>query len=127
MYRAWANVLLPPKPTHEPQSDVHHIGRFRDDTVAPAQLAGPAIEGRAKIGELGIFESPTCDIPAGNGGLSAASENAIVVSPFPPQIIVCLRKRGEQTVARAARANEKFLLVTFWFACKCTVRRRTLP
>ena len=94
---------------------------------APALLAGPAIEGRTKIGEHGIFESPMCDIPAGSCGLSAASENAIVVSPFPPRIIVCLRKRGEQTVARAARAQEKFSVVTPWFPYKCRVRRTTLP
>ena len=61
---------------------------------APALLAGPAIEGRTKIGEHGIFESPMCDIPAGSSGLSTASENAIVVSLLPPRIIVCLRKRG---------------------------------
>ena len=94
---------------------------------APALLAGPAIEGRTKIGEHGIFESPMCDIPAGSGGLSAASENAIVVSPFPPRILACLRKRGEHTVVRAVRAKEKFPLVTRWFSWKCRVRRPTLP
>ncbi len=93
MYRAWANVLLPPRPALESQNVAHRIGRFPDHMDLPAQLAGPAIEGRTKIGEHGIFESPRCDIPAGSGGLSAASENAIVVSLFPPQIIVCLRKR----------------------------------
>ncbi len=85
---------------------------------ASALLAGPAIEGRTKIGEDGIFESPMCDIPAGSCGLSAASENAIVVSPFPPRIIVSLRKRGEPTVVRAARAKEKFSVVTTWFSFK---------
>jgi hypothetical protein len=95
MYRAWANVLLPPNPALKPQSDAHDIGRFGYLMNPPAaQLAGPAIEGRTKIGEHGIFESPMCDIPAGSGGLSAASENAIVVSPFPPRITVCLRTRG---------------------------------
>ena len=78
----------------------------------PAQLTGPAIEGRTKIGERGIFESPRCDIPAGSGGLSAASENAIVVSPFASRILVYLRAREYPTVARAARANDKFLVVT---------------
>ena len=94
---------------------------------APALLAGPAIEGRTKIGEHDFVESPMCDIPAGSGGLSAASENAIVVSPFASRIIVSLRKRGEHTVVRAARANEKFFLVTTWFACKSRVWRPTLP
>jgi hypothetical protein len=78
----------------------------------PAQLTGPAIEGRTKIGEHGIFESPRCDIPAGSGGLSAASENAIVVSPFCAGLIVCLRTQEDPTVVRAARAKEKFLVVT---------------
>ena len=112
MYRACANVLLPPKPALNPQSYAHDIGRFGYLMDPPAQLAGPAIEGRTKIGEDGIFESPMCDIPAGSGGLSAASENAIVVSLFPPRIIVCLRKRGYPTVARAVRAKEKFLVLT---------------
>ena len=94
MYRAWANVLSPLKPALKPQSDAHDICRFGYHIDPPAQLAGPAIEGRTKMGEHGIFESPMCDIPAGSGGLSAASENAIVVSPFPPRIIVCLRTRG---------------------------------
>ena len=127
MYRAWANVLLPPKPVLKPQNAVHHIGRFQGDMSVPALLAGPAIEGRTKIGEHDIFESPMCVIPAGSGGLSAASENAIVVSPFPPRIIVCLRTRGNQTVARAARANEKFRLLTDCSTCKFKVRRPTLP
>ena len=112
MYRAWATVLLPPKPALKSQSYAHHIGRFGYLMDASALLAGPAIEGRTKIGEDGIFESPTCDIPAGSGGLSAASENAIVVSPFASRILVCLRKRGEQTVVRAARAKEKFIVVS---------------
>ncbi len=127
MYRAWATVLLPPKPALKSENAAHHIGRFPDPMDASALLAGPAIEGRTKIGEHGIFESPTCDIPAGNGGLSAASENAIVVSPFASRIIVSLRKRGEYTVVRAARANEKFYLVATWFPFKSRVWRPTLP
>ncbi len=95
MYRAWANVLLPPKPVLKPQNVVHHIGMFPDHMDVPALLAGPAIEGRTKIGEHDIFESPMCDIPAGSGGLSAASENAIVVSPFCAGIIdrLCVKFR----------------------------------
>jgi hypothetical protein len=112
MYRARASVLSPPKPALKPQNVAPHYGRFRGDTAAPAQLAGPAIEGRTKLGKHDICESPMCDIPAGSGGLSAASENAIVVSPFCAGVIVCLRTRGKQTVARAARANEKFIVVT---------------
>ncbi len=127
MYRAWANVLSPPKPALKPQNAVHHIGGFRDDTAAPAQLAVPAIEGRTKIGEHGIFESPMSDNPAGTCGLSAASENAIVVSPFASRIIVCLRKRGEQTAVRAARAKEKFRVLTCCLTFKFRVRRPTLP
>ena len=84
---------------------------------ASALLAGPAIEGRTKIGEHGIFESPMCDIPAGSGGLSAASENAIVVCPFPPRILECLRTREYPTVARAARAKEKLPAVANRLAC----------
>ena len=94
---------------------------------APALLAGPAIEGRTKIGEHGIFESPMCDIPAGSGGLSAASENAIVVSLFPPRILVCLRTREKPAVARAARAKEKFRLMTGCSTFKSRVRRPILP
>ncbi len=67
---------------------------------APAQVAGPAIEGRTQIAEHDIFESHMCDIPAGSGGLSVASENAIVVSPFFAGTIVCLRTRGKPTAAQ---------------------------
>jgi hypothetical protein len=94
MYRAWANVHLPPKPALKSENSVHHIGRIQDHMDIPALLAGQAIEGRTEIGERDFVESPMCDIPAGSSGLSAASENAIVVSPFPPRIIVCLRTRG---------------------------------
>ena len=94
---------------------------------ASALLAGPAIEGRTQIGEHGTFKSPRCDIPAERGGLSAASKNAIVVSLFPPRILVCLRTREYPTVARAARAKEKFPELTRCSACKCRMRRPTLP
>ena len=73
---------------------------------APAQPAGPAIEGRTEIAEHDVFESPMCDIPAGSGGLSAASENATAVSPFFAGIVVCLRRRGSQ-LSRAQRARTK--------------------
>ncbi len=82
----------------------------------PALLAGQVIEGRTKIGEHDFVESPMCDIPAGSSGLSAASENAIVVSLLPPRILECLRTREKPAVARAARAKEKFPLVTRWFS-----------
>ena len=72
---------------------------------APAQPAGPAIEGRTEITEHDVFESPMCDIPAESGGLSAVPENATAVSPFSAGIMVCLRTRGKSTVARIARAN----------------------
>ncbi len=127
MYRAWANVFLLPKPVFKPKNVMPHIGRFRGDMGAPAQLAGPAIEGRTKTAEHDIFESHMCDIPAGSGGLSAASENAIAVSPFFTGPIVCLRTRGKPTAARAARANEKFRLLTVWLTCKFMTRRPTLP
>ncbi len=58
MYRAWANVLLPPKPALKPQSDAHDIGRFGYLVDPPVQLAGPAIEGRTKIGEHGVWSRP---------------------------------------------------------------------
>ncbi len=86
--------FLPRKPVLKPQNDVHHIGGFQYHMDVPALLAGPAIERRTQIGEHDFSESPMCNIPAGSGGLSAASESAIVVSPFPPRIILCLRTRG---------------------------------
>ncbi len=73
---------------------------------APAQLVGPAIEGRTQIAEHGIFASHMCNIPAGSGGLSAASENAIVVSPFCAGIIGCFRTRRKPTVVRSARERK---------------------
>ena len=112
MYRAWENVLLPPKPALKSENAAHRIGRIQDHMDIPALLAGQAIEGRTKIGEHDYFESPMCDIQAGSGGLSAASENAIVVCPFPPRILECLRTREYPTVARAARANKTFLVAT---------------
>ena len=94
---------------------------------APAQPAGPEIEGRAETAEHEFFELPMCDIPAGSGGLSAASDNATAVSPFCAGIVVCLRARGKPTVARAARAIEKFRLMTGWSTCKLRGCRVTFP
>ena len=127
MYRGWANVLFPPKLVFKSQNVVPHYGRFPGLMDAPAQPAGPAIEGRAEIAERDVFESPMCDIPAGSGGLSAASENATAVSPFCSGIVVCLRTRGKPTVARAARAHEKFRVVTVWSTCKLRGCRVTFP
>ncbi len=104
------------KPALKSENGAHRIGRFPDPMDIPAVLAGQAIEGRTKIGEHDFVESPMCNIPAGSGGLSAASENAIVVSPFASRITRSTRqrsrKRGEPTVVRAARAKEKFIVVT---------------
>ena len=94
---------------------------------APAQPAGPAIEGRTEIAEHDVFESLMCDIPAGSGGLSAAPENATAVSPFCAGIMVYLRTRGKSTVARTARANEKFRLFAFCLRFKLRGCRVTFP
>ena len=118
MYRGWANVLLPPKLVFKSQNVEPRFNRFRGLMDAPAQPAGPAIEGQTEIAENDVFVSAMCDIPAGSGGLSAASENATAVSPFSAGIMVCLRTRGKSTVARAARANKSSLLVSCWSTCK---------
>ena len=89
MYRGWASFLLPPKLAFKSQYVVPHYCRFRALVDAPAQPAGPAIEGRTEIAEHDVFESPMCDIPAGSGGLSAASDNATAVSPLCAGIVVC--------------------------------------
>ena len=127
MYRGWANVLLPLKLVFKSQNVVPHYGRFRGLMDAPAQPAGPAIEGRAEIAEHDFFESPMCDIPAGSGGLSATSVNATAVSPICAGIVVCLRARGKPTIARAARANEKFRLFAVCSRLKSRGCGVTLP
>jgi len=126
-YHFWANLIWAPQLVFDSQNVVPHYGRFRGLMDAPAQPAGPAIEGRAEIPEHDVFESRMCDIPAGSGGLFAASDNATAVSPFLAGIVVCLRMRGKPTVARAARVNEKFRVVTVWSTCKLMGRRPTLP
>ena len=127
MYRGWVIVLLPPKLVFKSQNVVPHYGRFRGLMDAPAQPAGPAIEGRTEITEHDVFVSPMCDYPAGSNGLSAAAENATAVSPLCAGIVVCLCTRGKPTVARAARANKNSLLVTSWSPCKLMGWRPTLP
>jgi len=68
MYRGWASFLLPPKLAFKSQYVVPHYCRFRALVDAPAQPAGPAIEGRTEIAEHDVFESPMCDIPRGAAG-----------------------------------------------------------
>ena len=85
---------------------------------APAQPAGPAIEGRTEITEHDVFESPMCDIPAESGGLSAVPENATAVSPFSAGIVVCLRTRGKPTIACAVRASKNSPVLPQCFSFK---------
>ena len=88
MDRGWANVhSAPPKLVFDSQNAVPRFDRFRGLMDAPAQTAGSAIEGQTEIAENDVFVSAMCDIPAGSGGLSAASENASAVSPFCAAIV----------------------------------------
>jgi len=93
IFQGRENILWAPKLVFISQNSVSRLGRFRGRMDAHVQSAGFAIDGRDEIAENGVFVSPMCDIPAGSGGLFAASENSIAVSHFCAAIVVCLRTR----------------------------------